>query len=256
MGEKENKPFQLSFNRFLKVDFQGSRVPSDGGLVLVRELDERLGLGKLIDEHLTDSRQGTNKKFPFADLVRQSVYSRLAGYEDLNDAVRVSADPTFRLLASQQNWDRGGARPSRRQSFETELLASDENLLGRIAVNRELVAQAVATGRAERDHSGDLRGALPPVKGKHLAALTDPKQVDPLLRVLDGYHGTLIVRCALRLAPLVFVRPGDLRRAEWSDIDLEAAEWRYTVTKTDMPHIVPLSRQAVEILRELHPLTG
>ena len=81
MGEKENKPFQLSFNGLLKVDFRGSRVTSDGGLILVRELDERLGLGKLIDEHLTDSRRGLNKKFPLADLLRQSVYSRLAGYE-------------------------------------------------------------------------------------------------------------------------------------------------------------------------------
>ena len=96
MGEKENKPFQLTFNGFLKVDFQGSRVTSDGGLILVRELDERLGLGQLIDEHLSDSRQGLNKKFALADLLRQSVYSRLAGYENLNDAVRVSADPTFR----------------------------------------------------------------------------------------------------------------------------------------------------------------
>ena len=74
MGEKENKPFQLTFNGFLKVDFHGSRVTSDGGLLLVRELDERLGLGKLIDEHLTDSRQGSNKKFPLGDLLRQSVY--------------------------------------------------------------------------------------------------------------------------------------------------------------------------------------
>ena len=115
---------------------------------------------------------------------------------------------------------------------------------------------AVATGRAQRDPSGDLRGALPPFKTKHFAALTEPKQVGPLLRVLDGYRGTLIVRCALRFAPLVFVRPGELRQAQWSDIDLEAAEWRYTVSKTEIRHIVPLSRQAVEILRELHPLTG
>ena len=115
---------------------------------------------------------------------------------------------------------------------------------------------AVATGRAKRDPSGDLRGALPPVKRTHFAALTESKQVGPLLRVLEGYQGTLIVRCALRLAPLVFVRPGELRQAEWSDIDLETAEWRYTVTKTDTQHIVPLSRQAVEILRELYPLTG
>ena len=114
----------------------------------------------------------------------------------------------------------------------------------------------VATGRAERDPSSDLRGALPPAKGKHLPAITDPKEVGPLLRLLDGYRGTLPVRCALRLAPLVFVRPGELCTAEWAGIDLEGAEWRYTVTKTDTPHIVPLSRQAVEILRELHPLTG
>ncbi|MXZ34137.1 MAG: DUF4102 domain-containing protein [Acidobacteria bacterium] len=115
---------------------------------------------------------------------------------------------------------------------------------------------AVATGRAMGDPSGDLRGALPPVKGTHLAAVTEPEQVGQLLRVLDGYEGSLIVRCALRLAPLVFVRPGELRRAQWSDIDLEAAEWRFTVTKTDTQHLVPLSRQALEVLRELYPLTG
>ena len=117
MGEKERKPFQLSFNGLLKVDFQGSRVTSDGALILVRKLDERLGLGKLIEEHLSDSRQGLNKKFPLADLLRQSVYSRLAGYEDVNDAVRVSADPTFRLIGSKSNWDRGAALTSRLQSF-------------------------------------------------------------------------------------------------------------------------------------------
>ena len=154
MGEKENQPFQLSFNGLLKVDFPGSRVTSDGGLLLVRELDERLGLGKLIDEHLTDSRQGSNKKFPFADLLRQSIYSRLAGYEDLNDAERVSADPTFRLIGSKKNWDRGAALTSRLQSFESGMLAADENLIGLMAVNRELVAQAencYESGRAVLD---------------------------------------------------------------------------------------------------------
>jgi integrase len=115
---------------------------------------------------------------------------------------------------------------------------------------------AVATGRAMRNPSGDLRGALSPVKKSHFAAATEPKQVADILRAMDGYEGTLTVRCALRLAPLVFVRPGELRKAEWEDIDLDAAEWRYTVTKTNTPHIVPLSRQAVEILREIHPLTG
>ena len=150
MGEKQTKPFQLSFNGSLKVDFQGSHVTSDGGLILVRELDERLGLGELIDEHLSDSRQGTNKQFTFADLLRQSVYSRLAGYEDLNDAERVFADPTFRLIGSKKLWDRGAALTSRLHSFETELLASEENLLGLMAVNRELLSQAEGSDNSDR----------------------------------------------------------------------------------------------------------
>jgi integrase len=115
---------------------------------------------------------------------------------------------------------------------------------------------AAATGRCKSDPSRDLRGALAPFKGKHFAATTDPTRLAGILRALDGYQGTLAVCCALRLAPLVFVRPGELRRAEWKDIDLETAEWRYLVTKTKTPHIVPLSRQAVEILGELKPLTG
>ena len=150
MGEKETKPFQFSFNGLLKVNFQGSCLTSDGGLILVRELDERLGLGNLIDEHLSDSRQGLNTKFPLVDLLRQSVYSRLAGYEDLNDAVRVSADPTFRLIGTKKNWDRGAALTSTLHGFETEMLATEENLIGLMAVNRELVAQAEAPDDSER----------------------------------------------------------------------------------------------------------
>jgi integrase len=115
---------------------------------------------------------------------------------------------------------------------------------------------AVATGRCEHDLTGDLRGALPPVKEEHFAAVTEPVKVGAILRVIDSYDGTLIVVSALRLAPLVFVRPGELRKAEWSQIDLDAADWRYTAGKTNTPHIVPLCRQAVEILRELQPLTG
>lgn len=115
---------------------------------------------------------------------------------------------------------------------------------------------AVATGRAEGDVSSDLRGALPPMRTKHYAAITDPTEVGPLLRLLDGYSGTLPVRCTLRLLPLLFVRHGELRNAEWADIDLEAAEWRYTVGKTGTPHIVPLARQALAILRDVHTLTG
>lgn len=118
---------------------------------------------------------------------------------------------------------------------------------------------AVATGRADRDPSGDLRGALKsPGAERHHAALTNPAEVGELLRSIDGYQGHYFVRCALQLSPLLFVRPGELRAAEWTELDLDAAEWRIPAHKMKMrvPHIVPLSVQSVEILRELHPLTG
>jgi hypothetical protein len=145
MGESQKTAFQLSFNRFLRVGFQGSRVTSDGGLILVRELDERLGFGELIEKNLSDSR-ANNARFSLADLLRQSVYSRLAGYEDVNDAERVSQDPTFRLIGSEKLWDRGAALTSRLQTFETEMLAKEENFQGLARINREL------TGKAEAIH--------------------------------------------------------------------------------------------------------
>ena len=149
MGERQNQPFQFSFNAALKVDFQGSRVSSDGGLILVRELDEHLGFGELIKQHLADPR-GKNTRLPFADLLRQSVYSRLAGYEDMNDAERLSQDPTFRLIGSEKIWERGAALTSRLQSFETELLTQDENLAGLAAINRDLIARAEAMDSRHR----------------------------------------------------------------------------------------------------------
>ncbi len=115
---------------------------------------------------------------------------------------------------------------------------------------------AVATSRVDRDITPDLRGALPPAKGDHFAAITDPKQVAELLRAIDSYQGSLSAISALKLAPMVFVRPGELRAAEWEHIDFEAKEWRYFVTKTKTEHIVPLSNQAITILNELHPVTG
>ena len=115
---------------------------------------------------------------------------------------------------------------------------------------------AVATSRIDRDITPDLRGALPPAKGGHFASLTDPKQAAPLLRAIDAYTGTFVVKSALQLAPMVFVRPSELRHAEWAHIDLESKEWRYFVTKTETDHIVPLSTQAIEILTALFPLTG
>ncbi|MDP2225800.1 integrase arm-type DNA-binding domain-containing protein [Nitrosomonas sp.] len=117
---------------------------------------------------------------------------------------------------------------------------------------------AIATGRAERDPSGDLRGALTPVKVKHHASITDPKAIGALLRSIRGFSGSYITKCALQLAPLVFVRPGELRHAEWVEIDFDKPEWRIPGHKMKMkePHIIPLSAQAVEILQSIHPLTG
>lgn len=117
---------------------------------------------------------------------------------------------------------------------------------------------AVATGRAERDPAADLKGALPPYKKGHHAAITEPRQVSELLRAIDAFECSFVVKCALRIAPYVFVRPGELRRAEWSEIDLDAAEWNIPAEKMKMnnAHLVPLSSQVVAILRELQPLTG
>ena len=125
----------------------------------------------------------------------------------------------------------------------------------------------VATGRAKRDQTVDLKGALKPVISKHMAALTDPKEVAPLLRAIDDYKGSFVVKCALQLAALFFVRPGELRAAEWSEINLDTAEWNIPVGRMKLPlktkqerkgqsHLVPLSNQATAILKELQPLTG
>ena len=117
---------------------------------------------------------------------------------------------------------------------------------------------AIATGRAQRDPAADLRGALPPTKEKHHASIIDPKGIGELMRDIEGFKGAFVTRCALRLAPLVFVRPVELRKAEWTEIDLDKAEWRIPAIKMKMNavHIVPLSTQAVAILREIQPLTG
>ncbi len=122
----------------------------------------------------------------------------------------------------------------------------------------QIFRYAVATGRADRDPAADLRGAIPPARSGHFAAITDPDKIGGLLRAIDGYEGTFVTKCALRIAPLVFVRPGELRHAEWADIDLESAEWNIPPEKMKLkrPHLVPLSHQAVEILVELRPLTG
>lgn len=117
---------------------------------------------------------------------------------------------------------------------------------------------AVATGRAERDPSADLRGVLPAANKNHLSAITNPVEVGKLLKAIDAYEGAFVTKAAMRLAPLVFVRPGELRHAEWSEIDLDAGEWNIPAGKMKMKnaHLVPLSRQAIEVLRDVQAKTG
>ena len=127
----------------------------------------------------------------------------------------------------------------------------------RVAIVCGLIMRfAVATGHADIDPLPSLRGSLKSHKTKHLAAMTDPKQVGRLMRAIDAYSGSFVVSCALKIAPYVFVRPGELRHARWADIDFESCEWRYLATKTETPHIVPLAPQVMAILSELRLFTG
>jgi integrase len=122
----------------------------------------------------------------------------------------------------------------------------------------QVLRYEIINGRTERNPAADLRGALPPVKQTHHAAIIEPKAIGGLLRAIADYRGSFVTRCALRLAPLLFVRPGELRHAEWAEFDLDAAQWNLPAEKMKMrePHLVPLAPQAVAILRELQALTG
>lgn len=122
----------------------------------------------------------------------------------------------------------------------------------------QILRHAIATGRAERNPVADLRGAVSPAPDRNHAAVVDPVELGELLRALHSYRGTIIVQTALKLAPMLFVRPGELRQAEWAEIDLDAALWSIPAARMKMrqAHLVPLSLQSVQLLRELHPLTG
>ena len=157
-----------------------------------------------------------------------------------------------------------GGRPIDEISAQ-EILATLRRIEGRGALEMahrahqncgQVFRYAVVTGRATRDTCGDLKGALPPVRQVHFASITEPAQVGQLLRAIDGFRGAFVVQSALRLAPLFFVRPGELRKAEWAHFDLDKAEWRYLASKTKTEHLVPLAVQSAAILRELHALTG
>ena len=227
MGETQKGPFQLSFNSSLRVDFQGARVTSDGGLILVRELDERLGLSELMERHLTDSRRGKNTQLPLADLLRQSVYSRLAGYEDVNDAERLSRDPTFRLIGSRKIWERGAALTSRLQSFETEVLTQTDNLAGLAALNRELIAKAEVINCSRRVVL-DMDSTEIPVYGE---------------QERSAYNGHFESTCCQPL--LLFNREGDCLAAKLRSGNVHSAEgWEELL----LPEIERQQQQGKEVV--------
>src|SRR6058998_2594829 len=142
MGDATSGPVRLSFNPQLRVEFRGAIVTSDAGLLLPRELDERLGLSTLIDRYVTDPRTGHNRQFPLPYPCRQSIYSRLAGYEDTNDAERLAEDPAFRMLASRERRETSVALTSTLHWFETEVLTQERNYQGLSRLNKALIQHA------------------------------------------------------------------------------------------------------------------
>jgi len=156
---------------------------------------------------------------------------------------------------------RSGAarRPRRHRHFVDAPTGSRSGSVassGKLAA-RLMFAFAIAAGKCKRNPAAGLSRALAPKKKTiHFPAITDPQKFGELLRTMDGYQGTFTVCCALRLAPLFAVRPGELRKAKWAEFDLHNAEWRFVASKTHPDHIVPFSRQALAILWKLHQLTG
>ena len=210
----------------------------------MRELDERLGLAGIIAAHLHDARHGRNTQFRLPDLLRQSVYSRLAGYEDLNDAQRLSTDPTFRLIGSPTRLDRRAALTSTLHWFETELLTRDDNLDGLMAVNRDLIGQAETFDRADRIVL-DMDSSESPVHGQqegsayngHFASVC----YHPLFLFTD--HGDCV---AAKL------RPGNVSSADdWEEllvpeIDRQQAEGQHVAFRADAAFARPAIYEALE----------
>jgi len=164
MGDAEIGPIRLSFNPQLRVEFRGATVTSDAGLLLPRELDKRLGLDALIDQHLTDPRTGHNRQFLLPDLFRQSIYSRLAGYADTNDAQRLAEDPTFRMLASRERRETSVALISTLHWFETDALTDERNYQGLARLNTALIQHAAARSENQRV-TLDIDSSESPVHG-------------------------------------------------------------------------------------------
>jgi hypothetical protein len=217
VGDAESGPVRLSFNPHLRVEFRGATVTSDAGLLLPRELDERLGLSALIERHLSDPRTGRNFQFPLADLVRQSIYSRLAGYEDTNDAERLAQDPTFRMLASRERRETSVALTSTLHWFETDVLAEEQNYHGLTRLNADLIRHAGARSPSRRV-TLDIDSSESPVHGTQEQSAYNGHAIRlPANDVLERQIEDLLTRPRGRPshAPLVRYRSFQYQAASW-----------------------------------------
>lgn len=245
--------------------------------------EKLLALGVYPELSLKEAREGTEQaRKLLANGIDPSEYKQQTKHQNLEEAANTfQAIATEWFLTKSPSWSDSHRSRTKRllerdlypwlasrpiTAIEApELLRTAKRIVDRGAIETahravgiagQVFRYAVATGKTNRDPSGDLRGALPPAKKTHFAAATEPAELAHLLKQFEGYHGTPAVRVGLQLTPMLFVRPGELRQAKWADIDLEAGEWRYLVTKTESQHIVPLPTQAVALLSELKPLTG
>ena len=246
MGDATSSPIRLAFNPQLRVEFRGATVTSDAGLLLPRALDERLGLDALIERHLSDLRTGHNLQFSLPDLFRQSIYSRLAGYEDTNDAERLAEDPTFRMLASRERRETSVALTSTLHWFETEVLTEEQNYRGLARLNTALIQRAV-TRSAPQSVTLDIDSSESPVHGA---------------QERSAYNGHFESVCYHPL--FVFIpegdclaaklRPGNVHSADgWDNvllpiIDRYRAQGHAVVVRADAAFAMPALYEALERL--------
>ena len=244
MGDAASGPIRLTFNPQLRVEFRGATVTSDAGLLLPRELDERLGLSPLIERHLTDPRTGHNRQFPLPDLFRQSIYSRLAGYEDTNDAERVAEDPTFRMLASRERRKTSVALTSTLHWFETEVLAEERNYQGLARLNTALVQHEAARPPARRVIL-DIDSSESPVHGAQEQAAYNGHFESVCYHPLFVFNQTGDCLAAT-------LRPGNVHSADgWEQvllpiIERSQARQQTVVVRADAAFALPALYEALE----------
>src|SRR3989442_15896561 len=236
--------FRFPSNPQLRVGFRGATGPSDAGLLLPRELDEPLGLDALIERPLPDPRPGHNRQFPLPDLFRQSIYSRLAGYEDTNDAERLAEDPTFRMLASRERREASVALTSTLQWFETEVLAAERNYQGLTRLNTALIQHA-STRSPNPRVTLDIDSSESPVHGAQEQSAYNGHFESVC------YHPLFVCNpdCDCLSAKL---RPGNVHSADgWDDvllpiIDRYRAQDQTVVVRADAAFALPALYKALE----------